>query len=207
VRSIPLIYGVAIAIVATAPAVLRLTSENRLQGLQVSQSSNTSRYTQRGEAASNNLSLESVDFSTRSSLITNLPRRMRDLVLRPYPWQVANTNQQLGAMGTLIALAMLFLLFRYVRRNRGEVFAVVGPIIYPAFFLMIGYSLAVGNAGTGFRYRSHLVLLGLAAVVILREHALRKEESAAEESQQQDDLVRRRDRETAPPLLASRLAP
>jgi hypothetical protein len=40
------------------------------------------------------------------------------------------------------------------------------------FFLLIAYSLSAGNAGTGFRYRSHLVTLGIAAVVVLREHVV-----------------------------------
>jgi uncharacterized membrane protein len=38
------------------------------------------------------------------------------------------------------------------------------------FFLLVAYSLAVGNAGTGFRYRSHLVTLAIGAVVVLRAH-------------------------------------
>jgi hypothetical protein len=54
--------------------------------------------------------LERVDFSTRSGLVTNLPRRARDVVLRPCPWQVQNTSQQLGAIGTLVVLAGLYLL-------------------------------------------------------------------------------------------------
>ena len=33
-------------------------------------------------------------------------------------------------------------------------------------------ALSAGNAGTGFRYRSHLVTLGIAAAVVLREHVL-----------------------------------
>jgi len=174
-RSIPLIYAVAIVIAAVSPAVLSLTSQDSLEeNLQGSQNANTDPNAVRGVAGSNNLSLERVDFSSRGELITNLPQRMRDVVLRPYPWQVENTSQQLGAVGTLVVLTALFLLFRYVRRNRGQVLAAAAPIIYPAFFLLIAYALSVGNAGTGFRYRTHLVLLGLATLVILREHALRR---------------------------------
>jgi hypothetical protein len=39
-------------------------------------------------------------------------------------------------------------------------------------FLLVAYALAVGNAGTGFRYRTHLVTLAIAAMAILREQAL-----------------------------------
>ena len=173
-RAVPLIYAVAIAIVAATPAVLALTSQDSLkQNLQGSQDANTDPTARRGDAASNNLGLERVDFSTRSGLVTNLPRRVRDVVLRPYPWQVQNTSQQLGAIGTLVVLLALGLLFRYVRRNWGRVVTLTAPILYPALCLLMAYALSVGNAGTGFRYRTHLVLLGLAALVILREHALR----------------------------------
>jgi len=125
-----------------------------------------------------------VDFSSRADLITNLPRRVRDVLLRPYPWQTENTSQQLGAIGTLVAIAALILLWRYARRNRGQVLAVAAPFIIPAFFLLFAYALSVGNAGTGFRYRTHLVLLGLATLVVLREHALRRDSSKSDEEPQ-----------------------
>jgi hypothetical protein len=168
-RSIPLIYAVAIVVAAVAPAVLSLTSQDSLQqNLQSTQNANTiNPYLQRGAAGSNNLSLERVDFSSRTDLITHLPQRMRDVVLRPYPWQLQNTSQQLGAIGTLVVLVGLFLLVRYLRPTRGRLLAVAAPLIYPLFFLLIAYALSVGNAGTGFRYRTHLVLLGLATVVVL----------------------------------------
>jgi hypothetical protein len=70
------------------------------------------------------------------------------------------------------------LFIRYAWRNRGRIFPLTGPILYPMFFLMIAYSLSVGNAGTGFRYRTHIVELGLATLVILREHALRSRETS-----------------------------
>jgi hypothetical protein len=189
-RSIPLIYAVAIAVAVAAPAVLSITSQDSLENnLQRSQDANTAGNLARGAAASNNLSLERVDFSSRSDLITNLPRRIRDVLLRPYPWQTANTSQRLGAIGTLVALAALVLLWRYARRNRGQVLAVAAPFIFPAFFLLLAYALSVGNAGTGFRYRTHLVLLGLATLVVLREHALRRDSSESDE-QPHGDTVR-----------------
>lgn len=181
-RSVPIVYAVAIVVAAATPAVLGLTSQDSLeQKLQGSQDANTDPNAKRGAAGSNNLSLERVDFSSRSDLVANLPRRARDVVLRPYPWQVANTSQRLGAIGTLVVLAVLYLLFRYIRRNRGRVMAVAAPIIYPALFLLMAYALSVGNAGTGFRYRTHLVLLAVAALVILREHALASESAASDE--------------------------
>jgi hypothetical protein len=192
-RSIPLIYAVAITVAAVTPAVLSLTSQDSLeQNLQNSQNANTvNPYLQRGGAGLNNLSLERVDFSSRTDLITHLPQRIRDVVLRPYPWQLENTSQQLGAIGTLVVLVALWLLVRYLRRTRGRVLAVAAPLIYPLFFLLIAYALSVGNAGTGFRYRTHLVLLGLATLVVLREHALRRDSSEADEPQTHDAQPRR----------------
>lgn len=211
-RSLPLIYGVMIVCAAAAPAVLSLTSQDSLQqNLQNSQNANTDPNAPRGEATQNNLSLERVDFSTRSNLITNLPQRVRDVVLRPYPWQIENTSQQLGAIGTFVVLIALFLLFRYVRSNRGQVLRVAAPFLYPAFFLLIAYALSVGNAGTGFRYRTHLVLLGLATLVVLREHALRRDSSTGGEEAQAPRVLQRsgmgENRGHAKPLVTSRLSP
>jgi hypothetical protein len=36
-------------------------------------------------------------------------------------------------------------------------------------FLLISYALSAGNAGTGFRYRTHVVLLAVAVLAALRE--------------------------------------
>lgn len=173
-RSVPLVYAVAIGIAAATPAVLAVTTQDSLKkNLQASQDANTDPTAIRGTASSNNLSLERVEFSNRSDLLSNLPRRARDVLLRPYPWELDNASQQLGAIGTLVVLAGLYLLARYIRRSSGKTFALAAPILYPLVFLLMAYALSVGNAGTGFRYRTHLVLLGLATIVILREYALR----------------------------------
>lgn len=52
-------------------------------------------------------------------------------------------------------------------RRRGEIFARAGPLIYLTFFLLVAYSLSTGNAGTGFRYRTHLVAIAICIVVAL----------------------------------------
>jgi len=182
-RAVPLAYAVVIVCIAATPAVLKLTSQSSLeQNLQQSQDVNTDPNSTRGGANSNNLSLERVNFSTRADLVKNLPARVRDVLFRPYPWQVQNTSQRLGAIGTLVALFALCLLVRYARRSRGHALALTAPLIYPGVFLLIAYALSVGNAGTGFRYRTHLVLLGLATLIVLREHAVRGQASPVGES-------------------------
>jgi len=200
-RSLPFIYGGVVAIVLAMPWALNLTSDEKLEAvLQNSQNANTNPYTMRGGGVGlNNLSLERVDFSSRTGVVTNLPIRIRDILLRPYPWQLQNTAQRLGAIGTMVALAGLFLLLRYLRRNRGRIMTVAAPVIYPAIFLTIAYALSVGNAGTGFRYRTHLVVLGLTIMVILREHAKRDEEATEDARSPVADAVAREPK----PLAAS----
>jgi hypothetical protein len=43
------------------------------------------------------------------------------------------------------------------------------PIIYTLVFLYGAYSLSAGNAGTAFRYRTHLVSLAIVLATVLWE--------------------------------------
>jgi hypothetical protein len=174
--AMPMIYAVVIIGFVATPVLLQASSKKNLQHLQTSQDANasgTGQSTGPGTANGNNLALEQVDFSTRGAILRNLPKRIRDVVLKPYPWQIRSASQRFGALGTLAAYAGLLLLIRYAWRNRGRVFPRAGPLLYPLFFMLIAYSLSAGNAGTGFRYRTHLVTLALAVMVVLREYALR----------------------------------
>jgi hypothetical protein len=161
----PLVYAVIIAGFIAAPAVVQVTSKKSLTTLQQSQNANSSS----AGTVGNNLALESVDYSSRGKVFANLPKRIRDVLVRPYPWQVGNASQQLGAVGSLFALTGLVLMIGAAWRRRGEVLALSGPILYPMFFLLIAYALSAGNAGTGFRYRTHIVTLGFAVLIALRE--------------------------------------
>jgi hypothetical protein len=172
-RAMPLVYAVMIAGLIATPAVLQASSNKNLQVLQQSQTANTTGAGEGGGGPnSDNLALEQVDFSTRGAILTNLPKRIRDLILKPYPWQLGDTSQRIGALGTLVAYAVLLMLARYAWMSRGQILPRAAPLLYPLLFLLIAYSLSAGNAGTGFRYRSHLVTLGIATVAILREQAL-----------------------------------
>jgi hypothetical protein len=167
-RAALMLLGVAGVIAIAVPVALEKTSKQNLQALQVSQTANA----QAAGTSGNNLALEQVDFSSRSAIITHLPQRISDLLLRPYPWQVQDSSQQVGVLGTLVAYAAIVLLGVYAVRLRGRVFDVAAPLLYPFFFLLLAYSLSVGNAGTGFRYRSHLIQLVIPAIVLLREYWL-----------------------------------
>lgn len=204
VRTLPMIYGVVAIFVIAAPVIVAATSTQSLQAnLQSSQNANTE--IKPGVTSSgpngNNLALESVDFSSRSAIITNLPQRIRDVLLRPYPWQLGDINQEVGVLGSLVALTCFFLLIRYAWLSRGQIFKRAGPLLYPFLFLLIAYSLAVGNAGTGYRYRTHLVTLALAAMVVLREAVLASRATASErEAAEPPDPV-------AQPAVSGREAP
>ena len=175
-RAMPVIYAIVVAGFVVTPVLLQVSSKKSLQTLQSSQTANANGTGEAngpaGSANGDNLALEDVNFSTRGAIIKNLPKRIRDLIVEPYPWQLSDTSQRFGALGTLFAYVVLFFLIRYAWLSRGAVFDRTAPLLYPLLFLLVAYSLSVGNAGTGFRYRTHLVTLAVAAMVILRERAL-----------------------------------
>jgi hypothetical protein len=72
-------------------------------------------------------------------------------------------------VGSVFAFAVFGLIILGAIRRRGEILALTGPIVYPMFFLLMAYALSAGNAGTGFRYRTHIVLLAVAILMALRE--------------------------------------
>jgi hypothetical protein len=169
-RAIPMLLTVVAVVVVATPAVLQKTSSQSLQALQASQTANA----QAAGTAGNSLALEQVNYSTRTAIITNLPPRIADLLLRPWPWQIGDSSQRFGLLGTFVAYIALWVLARYLLRwRRRRAIELAAPLLYPLLFLLIAYSLSVGNAGTGFRYRSQLVVLMIAAAVVFREQWLR----------------------------------
>jgi hypothetical protein len=166
--SVALIYAVAIAAMIVGPTVLAATSGSNLKTLQASDAANASGA---GEAGGDHLALESVDVSSRSAVITGLPTKISELMLQPFPWQLQDSSQAFGAVGTLFAYLIFGLFIRYAWINRGDIFGRAGPLLYPLLFEVVAYSVTVGNAGTGFRYRSHLITLSICAMAVLREAA------------------------------------
>jgi hypothetical protein len=180
-RAMPAVYAVAIVAFLATPTLLAASSKKNLQQLQQSQNANaTGAGEATGGANGDNLALEQVDFSTRGKILVNLPQRIRDLLLKPFPWQLGDASQRFGAIGTVVAYAIFLLLLLYGWQSRGQIFPRAGPVLYPLLFLVVAYSLAAGNAGTGFRYRTHLVTLAIAALAILREQAVLSRAARAE---------------------------
>jgi hypothetical protein len=163
-----IVYAVVIAAMVAGPTLLSATSGSNLKRLQISQAANASG---NGGPGTDNLALEDVDVSSRGAVVTSLPTKIRELILEPYPWELHDSSQLFGALGTLVAYLILVLLIRYAWISRGEIFGRAGPLLYPLLFELVAYSVTVGNAGTGFRYRSHLVTLGICTMAILRESA------------------------------------
>jgi hypothetical protein len=151
--------------VAFVPTVLNASSPEKLKSLQISQDANA---TDRKA----NLSLESIDYSTRGKLVANLPKRMLEILTRPYPWQLANVSQLMGAFGTMFLFGVFALLGLTIVQHGGRLWSRAGPLMYPAIFLLMAYALSAGNAGTAFRYRTHVVALLVALVVVLRHDLL-----------------------------------
>lgn len=159
-RSLVLVALVVLFAAVAAPTVFQAsTSENLQKQLQNSQEANAS--------DSSNLKLEQVDFSTRGAIVRNLPRRVLDVLLRPFPWQLGNISQALGLLGTASAYLALFLLVRTGWRRRGEIMSRAGPLVYLTLFLLVAYSLSAGNAGTSFRYRVQIVSLFICLISTL----------------------------------------
>jgi hypothetical protein len=159
-RSVLIAGTMVLLIAAFFPLVWNASSHKSLQSLQQSQEANA-------ENTSANLSLERVDYSTRDKLITNLPERVSDVILKPYPWQTQNASQQLGVLGTLVMLIAVGFLIVAVARDGRLVMQRAAPLIYPAVFMLVAYSLSAGNAGTAYRYRTHVVGILLCLVVVL----------------------------------------
>jgi hypothetical protein len=170
-RSLTLLATVALLAAAFVPVAWDETSDANLQVLQASQDANAA-----NEEA--NLSLERIDYSSREKLFLNAPERIYDVVFKPYPWQADNTSQHLGVLGTLVVLAALILLAQQLIRNRSAIMQRAAPLIYPMLFMLWAYAISAGNAGTAFRYRTHVVALALCLLVVLREQWQQQEVEA-----------------------------
>ena len=170
-RALAVTVGMVGVIAAFVPVFLQKSSHDALQQVQTSQNANAS-------DTKANLSLERVDYSTRGKIVTNLPKRIADVITRPYLWQTQNASQQLGVIGTLAVLAALVLLGRALLRDRLAVMKRAGPLVYPGFLMLCAYALSAGNAGTAFRYRTHIMAIALALIVVLREHARQEQQVA-----------------------------
>ena len=117
--------------------------------------------------AMDNLQLEPVDFTTAGGFARGLPERIRDFLLRPYPWQAANLSQRLGVAGTLIAWSLYVLLIYGLATSGRAAIARAGPFLFTAAVMTVTYALSTANAGAGYRHRIHLLFVLAAALGVL----------------------------------------
>lgn len=160
----PLVARIAIIAVLIAVSGVAVASHStllsRLQSAQDFYSSGPS-----------NLALEPVEFSTPAGVAQGLPGRMKDLLMRPYPWQATNLSQRLGIVGSAMFWVLLAVVAAGLLQARGAVWSRAGPILCMSGFVFIGYALTISNAGTAFRYRVHVTFLlaGAATALVLVE--------------------------------------
>jgi hypothetical protein len=156
---------VALVVAAAAATVAAPAPAAVLRTVQVSQNANAT--------DTSNLRLPPVDFSSAGSTARNIGTRVSALLLRPYPWQVANSSQRAGVPGTLAAWTMLLVAFAFVATRLRVAVTALAPLLYIFVMLALVYALSTGNAGTGFRYRTHLLVV-LAAIVAALAYLPRK---------------------------------
>lgn len=153
------VLAAIVAVVALTGLAVGPSISTVLGVIQTSQNANAS--------DQSNLPLPPVDYTNVTSVVTNLPGRAFDLLSRPLPWEVANTSQQLGVIGTVVAWTLIaVVMFLFVRRPKLALEHLV-PVAYILGSLLLVYSLSAGNAGTGFRYRSHLVVLLIITLAVV----------------------------------------
>jgi hypothetical protein len=158
-RVVTLLFIAVVVVAGAAVTAPRLDQFRR--NLQSSQSANVT--------DNSNLKLDPVDFSSPRGVVHGTLQRTFDFLVRPYPWQLANTSQRFGVTGTLAVWTLLLLTLVLVVRHPQRL-PCVGPLAYVAVCLTVAYAATTGNAGTGFRYRTHVlvVLAACASVLALR---------------------------------------
>jgi hypothetical protein len=117
--------------------------------------------------APSNLALQPVDVSTPGGLIRNLPVRAGGFLFQPFPWQVGDTSQRFGVLGTSVAWILFAMLVVLAVARPRELASRAPPIAYMFLAVTVAYALSTGNSGTGFRYRTHALVAVCAAVCVL----------------------------------------
>ncbi|MEA2396634.1 MAG: hypothetical protein QOK25_190 [Thermoleophilaceae bacterium] len=114
-----------------------------------------------------NLTLQPIDVSTPGHLISNLPVRLGGFLFQPFPWQVGDTSQRFGVLGTSVAWVLLATLVVLAIARRRVLVTRAPPLVYMFLAVTVAYALSTGNAGTGFRYRTHVLVAVCALVCVL----------------------------------------
>jgi hypothetical protein len=164
-RAVALVAVGGIAAAGIALAVPRL--DRIRSNIQASQHANAT--------DNSHLKLEPVDFSTWSGTARAVPQRTFEFLVRPYPWQVANMNQRFGVAGTLTCWALLLSTLVLALARPRSALRRLPPLAYVAVFMTLGYAVITGNAGSGFRYRVHVLVVLAACVGVLSARERRRQ--------------------------------
>jgi hypothetical protein len=104
-----------------------------------------------------NLPLPHATVTNGPDLLKTVVVHSIDLVLRPYPWQVASAAQKAAVAGTLIWYLLVLITVWLALRQRLDDRLV--PVLILMICVTVGFALTLVDAGEGFRHRVNLVLL------------------------------------------------
>jgi len=152
-RALGLAGTVALATLAAALVLAPRIAPGQLQTLQGNHDYDFVGYT--------NLDLPPVEVTSTAGLAETLVQRTVDYAARPYPWQVENLSQRLGALGTIVWYCLLATVVAALVLNsrRPQFWAAAAPILLLVSAQTTAYALTLINAGLGLRHRIHLALM------------------------------------------------
>jgi hypothetical protein len=117
-----------------------------------------------------NLPLGRTDVLTSTGLGKTVVLRGLDLILRPYPWQLGSTSQQVAVAGTLLWYAMLIVTAGLALRVGFDERLV--PVLILFLCETVGFALTLVDAGEGFRHRINLILMLAVVLAVLADRLL-----------------------------------
>ena len=115
-----------------------------------------------------NLPLPHATVTDAGGLLRTVVARSLDLIVRPFPWQIASSAQKAAVAGTLIWYGLVLVaLWLTVRQG-------LDGRLAPALVLIacetIGFALTLVDAGEGFRHRINLLLLLAVPLGVMLDH-------------------------------------
>jgi hypothetical protein len=104
-----------------------------------------------------NLPLPHATVTSSGGLLKTVVARSVDLVLRPFPWQLASAAQKVAVAGTLVWYVLIALALSLTIRQRLDPRLI--PVVILAVCETIGFALTLVDTGEGFRHRINLILM------------------------------------------------
>jgi Dolichyl-phosphate-mannose-protein mannosyltransferase len=106
------------------------------------------------------------DVSTPARALGFLPTGLPSFLLGPFPWQIRNARQVLGALEALTVLTMAWFGWHGWRRARHDLGRRRLVLVLPAAALAVSLTLLIGNYGTVVRERLQLLVFVIPLVAL-----------------------------------------